>query len=121
MVTMKMRTFHLYSPGYLMGSILESFRKSFHLTTSLHMILFPHLLVPGQTISMSASIFMTVSSTQISAGTSVTRWVDLLDFGQVLKPLATINLPKSPLFLGNFCKGVKSYHFSTEIIFGQLL
>ena len=38
-----------------------------------------------------------------------------------LKPLAAINLPKSPTFLGNFCKGVKIYHFSSETIFGQLL
>ena len=26
-------------------------------------------------------------------------------------PLATINLPKSHTFLGNFCKGIKIYHF----------
>ena len=31
------------------------------------------------------------------------------------------NLPKSPTFLGNFIKNVKIYHFSSEIIFGQLL
>ena len=24
-------------------------------------------------------------------------------------------------FLGNFCKGVKIFHFSSEIIYGQLL
>ena len=36
-----------------------------------------------------------------------------------LKPLATINLPRSPTFLGNFCKGVKIYHFSSEIILGN--
>jgi len=41
--------------------------------------------------------------------------------GNFLKPLATINLPKSPTFLGNFCKGVKIYHFSSEISFGLLL
>ena len=41
--------------------------------------------------------------------------------GKFLKPLATINLSKSPTFLGNFCKGVKIYHFSIEIIFGKLL
>ena len=35
-------------------------------------------------------------------------------------PLATINFPKSPTFLGYFCKGVKIYHSSSEIIFGQL-
>ena len=50
---------------------------------------------------------------------SVTRLGNLLDFGQVLKPLATINLPKSPTFLGNFCKGVKNYHFSNENILGN--
>ena len=48
---------------------------------------------------------------------SVTILGHLLDFG----PLATINLPKSPTFLGNFCKGVKIYYFSSEIKFGQLL
>ena len=46
---------------------------------------------------------------------SVTR------LGNFSKPLATISLPKSLAFLGNFCKGVKVYHFSIEIIFGQLL
>ena len=38
--------------------------------------------------------------------------------GKFLNPLASINLPKYPTFLGNFCKGVKIYHFSCEIIFG---
>ena len=33
----------------------------------------------------------------------------------------TINLSKYPTVLGNFCKGVKIYHFSSEIVFGQLL
>ena len=49
------------------------------------------------------------------------RLGDILDFGPLLKPLATIYLPKAPTFLGNFCKGVKIYHFCSEIIFGQLL
>ena len=35
--------------------------------------------------------------------------------------MATISLPKSPTFLGNFCKGVKIFYFYSEIIFGQLL
>ena len=52
---------------------------------------------------------------------SVTRLGDLLDFGQPFKALATINLPKSPTFLGNFCKGVKIIHFYSEINFRQLL
>ena len=41
--------------------------------------------------------------------------------GNFLKPLATSNLPKSTTFLGNFCEGVKIFHFSSEIIFGQHL
>ena len=51
-------------------------------------------------------------------------WPDLAIYwtlGKFSKPLATINLPKSPTFLDNFCKGVKIYHFSSEILFGQLL
>ena len=52
---------------------------------------------------------------------SVTRYGDLLDFGQVFKAFGNNYLPKSPIFLGIFCKGVKIYHFSSEIIFGQLL
>ena len=41
--------------------------------------------------------------------------------GKFFKPLATLFLPKSLTFFGNFCKGVKIYHISSEIIFGQLL
>ena len=49
------------------------------------------------------------------------EWARYGTLGQSLKPLAKINLPKSPTFLGNVCKGVKTYHCSSEIIFGQLL
>ena len=49
--------------------------------------------------------------------TSVTRLGDLLKFGNFLKTLASINLPKSSTFLGNFCIGVKIYHSSSEVIF----
>ena len=48
-------------------------------------------------------------------------WVVYWTLGSFINPLAAINLPKSPTFLGKFCKGAKIYHFSTEIIFGQLL
>ena len=50
-----------------------------------------------------------------------TDWVIYWTLGNFFKPLATINMPKSPTFLGNFCKGVKIYPFPIEIIFGQLL
>ena len=45
-------------------------------------------------------------------------WQFIEILGKFLKPLATINLPKSPTFLGNFCKGVKTFNFSHEIILG---
>ena len=51
-------------------------------------------------------------------------WPDLSIFcflGKHLKPAASIILPKLSTLLGNFCKGVKIIHFSSEIIFGQLL
>ena len=59
---------------------------------------------------------------------SVSRLGDFLHFGQPfkalgnhLKPVATIILPKLPTLLGNFCKSVKIYHFSSKISFGQFL
>ena len=42
-------------------------------------------------------------------------WAIYCTLGNLLKPLATINLSKSPTFLGNFCKGVKIYHFSSHL------
>ena len=51
----------------------------------------------------------------------MTRFGNFLHFGQLLKLFATMNLPKSPTFLGNFSKGAKIIDFSNEIIFGQLL
>ena len=58
---------------------------------------------------------------QLSIRVSVTKLVIYWTLGNFSKPLATINLPKFPTFLGNFCKGVKILNFSSEIIFGQLL
>ena len=46
-------------------------------------------------------------------------WAIYWTLSIILKPFATINLPKSATFLGNFCKGVKIYHFSIEIILGN--
>ena len=53
---------------------------------------------------------------EMSVPINVTRSGDLLDFGQLFK--ATIDLPKSPTFLGKFRKGVKNLSFSSEFIFG---
>ena len=54
----------------------------------------------------------------MSALGSVTILGDFWTLGNFSKHLATIDLPKSLTFLGNFGKGVKIYHFSSEIIFG---
>ena len=48
-------------------------------------------------------------------------WAICWTLGNFLKSLATNNLPKSSTLLGYFCKVVKIYHFSIEIIFRQLL
>ena len=46
-------------------------------------------------------------------------WAIYWNLGNFLKPLETINLPKSPTFCGNFCKGVKIYHFSKKSFCGN--
>ena len=46
-------------------------------------------------------------------------WGDLLDFGKFLKPLATLNLPKSPTFLGIFVKVSKSIIFLVKQFLGD--
>ena len=46
-------------------------------------------------------------------------WAINWTLGNFSKPLTTFNLPKSPTLLGNFCKSVKIFHFSREIVFGQ--
>ena len=38
-------------------------------------------------------------------------WAIYWTLGNFSKPFATINLPKSPTFLGNFSKGVKTFNF----------
>ena len=54
--------------------------------------------------------------------TSVTRLGNLLHFGQFVKATwKQLICPNPPTLLGNFCKGVKIYPFSSQIIFGQLL
>ena len=68
----------------------------------------------------SAEEFGTHFFTAVAAS-CVTRLGYFSTLGNFLQPLALINLPKSPTFRGYFCKGVKIYHFSSEIIFGQLL
>ena len=75
-------------------------------------------------ISLEASDFSDSAATSNYGSALWSVWPDLANFwtlGNFLKPLATTNWPKSPTFLDKFCKGVKIFHFSSEIIFGQLL
>ena len=46
-------------------------------------------------------------------------WTIYWILGNFSKPVATISLAKSPIFLGNFLKGVKIFNFSSEIILGN--
>lgn len=46
---------------YLMGSILETIRKSFKAATRIHLILYPYLLYPMQTIALTGSVFLLVA------------------------------------------------------------
>ena len=60
----------------------------------------------------------------VPAGSRQPVWPDWAIYwalGKFLKLLRIIIFPKYHTFLGNFCKGVKIYHFGIEIIFGQLL
>lgn len=50
-----------FDSTYLFGSILESFRKNFHMTSQAHIVLFPYLLYPLNQMAISGSIFMTVA------------------------------------------------------------
>ena len=45
---------------FLFFSIIESFRRGFKILTWLHVMLFPHLIFPMQSISVTSSIYMTV-------------------------------------------------------------
>ena len=44
-------------------------------------------------------------------GNSVTRFGDLLDFGQLFKAFRNNKFAQIFHILANFCKGVKIYHF----------
>ena len=50
-----------FDSTYLIGSILESVRKSFGFTSEAHIVLFPYLLYPLNQMAISGSIFMTVA------------------------------------------------------------
>ena len=62
-----------------------------------------------------------VSNCKSKLGPVWPDWAIYWTLDNFLRYWATMNLPKSPTFLGIYCQGVKIYNFSSEIIFGQLL
>ena len=99
--------FHFIVPWYLVGSRLVAVGVEY-----LHILGLIHTRVDSPVDCVDAEM-----------GISLRVWPDWAIYctlGNFLKPLAMFNLSESPAFLGNFCKGVKIYHFSREIIFGQL-
>ena len=48
-------------------------------------------------------------------------WAIYWTLGNFSKPVASISLLKTTTLLGNFCKGVEIFNFSSEIIFRELL
>ena len=63
--------------------------------------------------------YLSFFSSSLTHSCLLAVWPDLVIFctlGNFLKPLATINLPKSLTLLGNFRIGVKSYHFGATFI-----
>ena len=68
--------------------------------------------------SSDASIWSECTSGIHQAIDSVTRLGNLLHFGQLFKASNNNYFAQIAHILGNFCKGVKVFHFSSEIIFG---
>ena len=52
-------------------------------------------------------------------GTVWSYWAIYWTLANFSKPFATINLPQSPPFLGNFCKGVRIIHFLVKPFLGN--
>ena len=86
-------------------------------TTSLHIYLFGRI----QTSQTEGQRYTDSSHFKVSALCSVTRLGDFCFLGKHSRPVPPIILPKLLTLLGNFCKSVEIYHFSSEIDFGQLL
>ena len=72
-------------------------------------------------LSLCLSISMSLFNTQYFSFQSVwTDWTIYWTLGNFSKSFSTINLSTSPTLLGNFCKGVKIFDFSSEIILGNI-
>ena len=62
--------------------------------------------------------YQTIKTAVATFGQLLQKLGNFVNIGATFRKLRQLFIPT---FLGNFCKGVKTYHFSSEIIFGQLL
>ena len=82
---------------------------------------YPYVLTSPRSLAACKHFGVRVSDLK-RIGTRKAVWPDLAIYwtlGKFLQPLATIILPKSPTFLGNFCKGVENYPFSSATFLGN--
>ena len=75
--------------------------------------------IPPDHTSLQLTNFYTKVHLLSSKVDSVTRSGNFCTFSNFLKPLGTINLPKSPTFLGNFLKVSKSIIFLVKSFLGN--
>ena len=75
------------------------------------------LTKPSQIISLLKSFIIN----KFGLGTMGPDWSIYWTLGKFLKPLATIYLPKSPTFLGNFQRDVKSSIFLLKLFLGNFI
>ena len=76
-----------------------------------------------KSINLQRVICWKLCTTSNSSWTMQTVWPDWAIYwtlGNFLKPLATINLPQSPPFLGNFWKLSKSIIFLVKLFLGNI-
>ena len=88
-------------------------------TVHIVLVFHEHTSLPLALIRAFISIYQRaqwLSGCNETAGTVWLDWAIYLTLGNFSKHLATINLPKSPTILINFCKGVKIYHFWATFI-----
>ena len=107
-----------FNDGDYIEAVLEK-----NLAENISKVLYPNdNNFEGKELRLKQEYFLCAATLQDVFRRSV--WLDrsiYCNLGNFLKPEATIILPKLPTFLGNFCKVVEIFHFSSEIIFGQIL
>ena len=114
-------TLLLYSHLYVHNLQVKTFNRMEELRSTFCRVI--HSLVAKVEKAAAFWLIKTFENLAFGGSTILAVWPDLAIYwtlSNFLKPLATMHLPKSPTFWGNFCKGVKIFNISREIIFRQL-